>query len=106
MPQQTAVAAGDVVHMPVAFGTTIASTPLSPAYRLGLIVVAAAMLLLPLVYVALIGLVASAVVWHLTRDTWMTAGSTHLQGILVAYVAPAVAGSTLVFFMIKPILAR
>ena len=75
----------------LAFAGTIAPTRLSPAYRFGLVVVAFTMLLLPLL--------------HVTQNTWILETSSRQWG-LIAYLAPAVAGVVLVFFMVKPILAR
>ena len=89
----------------LAFSGTIAPTRLSPTYRFGLVVVSLAMLLLPVIYVALITLAAAAVVWHLATNTWILRTSG-LHWRLLVYATPAVAGSVLVFFMIKPILAR
>jgi Zn-dependent protease with chaperone function len=87
------------------FSGTIAPTRLSPAYRLGLVVVACTMLLLPLLYLGLVGAAAAAVWWHVTENTWIFNGSRG-QWRLIAYLTPAVAGVVLVFFMVKPILAR
>ena len=55
----------------IAFSETIAPTRLSAAYRCGLIVVAVAMLLLPLLYLALIAVTAWLVWLHVTHDTWI-----------------------------------
>ena len=81
-------------------------TRLSPTYRLGLVVVAVAMLLLPLVYISLIGLVGYATWWHLTANADLLSGSGGRQGRLIVYLTPAVAGAIVTFFMIKPLLAR
>jgi len=85
----------------------IEPTRLSWAYRAGLVVVAIAMLILPLVYLGLIVAAVGAVWWHLTANTWIVTGRGS-GGIwrLIAYLGPAVAGSVLAFFMVKPVLAR
>src|SRR5687768_1743022 len=87
------------------FSGKIAPTRLSPAYRVGLVFVAAAMLLLPLLYVGVIGVTGAAVWWHVTENSWLVAGRGGGQWRLLLYLAPAIAGAVLVFFMIKPILA-
>ena len=86
---------------------SIEPTRLSWAYRAGLVVVAIAMLILPLVYLGLIVATVSAVWWHLTSNTWIATGSKG-GGIwgLLAYLGPGIAGSVLAFFMVKPVLAR
>ncbi len=90
-----------------AFQGTIRPARTTPLYRLGLAVVAFAMVLLPLVYLTLIGLTAWLVVLHLKNDTWIFSGAHGRSGLiqLVAYLGPAVAGGILVFFMVKPFFA-
>ena len=87
------------------FSGTIAPTRISPTYRIALVVVAITMLLLPVIYLALIALVGAAVWWHLTANTWILRGSgTQWRALL--YLTPLVVGVVLLFFMVKPILAR
>ena len=93
----------------VSFTGTIAPTRLSPAYRPGLVVVAMAMLLLPLIYLALIGLAGTGVWWHLTKNAWLIKDNgPHLTAKwgLLFYVAPALAGAVVTLFMVKPVFAR
>ena len=90
---------------PPVFSSTIRPTRLSAAYRFGLVVVAFAMLLLPVIYLALIVAAAAAVWWHMTRNIWILNGSGGIWR-LIAFLTPVVAGLVLVFFMIKPVLAR
>src|SRR5215831_7870186 len=85
---------------------SIAPTQLTISYRAGLVVVAAAMLLLPVVYIALIALIGAGVWWHLTADTSILQSSGGAQGRLLLYLAPAIAGIVVLFFMVKPLLAR
>src|SRR5439155_17762140 len=69
-------------------------------YRLGLLVVAIIMVLLPLVYVGLIGLLGYALYYHAVYDIEIfrhTSGKAALFG----YLAPLVAGGILILFMIK-----
>ena len=68
-------------------------------------VVAAAMLLLPILYVGLIGLTGYAVWWHATQNVGIVGESTSQWRVLL-YLAPIIVGVVLTFFMIKPILAR
>ncbi len=90
-----------------AFTGTIVQTKTTPLYRVGLAVVAFAMVLLPLIYLALIALTAWLVVLHLKNDTWILSSAHGRSGLmqLVAYLGPAVAGTILVFFMVKPFFA-
>jgi hypothetical protein len=74
------------------------------AYRAGLLV-AVAMLVLPLLYLCVVVGAASGVVWWATHTGWLTRAGTN-QLTLLAYVAPISAGAILVFFMVKPIVAR
>lgn len=87
------------------FSGTIAPTRISPTYRLGLVVVAITMLLLPVLYLALIALIGVAVWWHVTSNTWILSGSG-MQWRLLVYLTPLVVGVVLLFFMVKPIFAR
>lgn len=78
----------------------------SPFYLLATFVVALAMVLLPAIYVGLIGLVGYGVYYHATQDLWILAGSGGAKGRFFVYVAPIIGGITAMFFMIKPLLAR
>jgi Zn-dependent protease with chaperone function len=84
--------------------------PISFLYRVGLILVAAVMIVLPLIYVALIALVAYGVYLHATNDTFLLGSSRHGGGGgragLLAYLGPIVIGAILLLFMIKPLFAR
>jgi Zn-dependent protease with chaperone function len=90
----------------VAFSDTIEPTAISGSYRLGLLLVTIAMILVPLLYLLLIAVVAWFLVWHLTTNTWILSGSGGGQWRLLGYLTPAVVGATLLFFMVKPIFAR
>ncbi len=76
---------------------------LSPLYRAGLAVTAFAMVLLPAVYLGIVG----AAVW----GVWLWLSTAYpllghgFMGIL-AFAAPVFAGGTVVFFLFKPLLAR
>jgi len=90
-----------------AFRGTIERTKTGPLYKAGLAVVAFAMVLLPLIYLALIALTAWGVVLHLKNDTSIVEGASGRAGLLrlILYLGPAVAGGILVFFMVKPFFA-
>jgi Zn-dependent protease with chaperone function len=75
-------------------------------YQLGLGLVALAMLLLPLIYLALIGLVGYGVYYHATENAGIiTAAETGLRWRLIAYATPILAGVTALLFMVKPLFA-
>jgi Zn-dependent protease with chaperone function len=88
-----------------AFDGIIVPNRAAPVYHAGLTFVAFAMALLPVIYLALIGLIAWGVFYHVTHDVWIL--ELKYGGLLrlIAYVAPAIAGFILVFFMIKPLFA-
>lgn len=75
-------------------------------YQLSLVVVAVAMLLLPILYVGLIGALAFGVwYWAVHSPGEIFRGGVGLWRA-VGYVAPLVGGVTGILFMIKPIFAR
>lgn len=90
-----------------AFGGTVTRPKTGVGYQLGLAIVALAMVLLPLMYLAVIACTGWGVVLHLTNDTWIVEGAHGRGGLyrLLLYLAPAVAGVILVFFMVKPFFA-
>jgi Zn-dependent protease with chaperone function len=75
-------------------------------YQLGLVVVAAAMLLLPVLYVALIGVLAFFVWMHAVHSPAVIFQAGIGIWRAAVYVGPLVAGAVGVLFMIKPILAK
>src|SRR6185436_9462239 len=91
---------------PVAFSGTIAPTAIAGSYRLGLLLVTIAMILVPLLYLLLIAGVAWFLFWHLTTNAWILRGSSSMQWRLLGYLTPVLVGGTLLFFMVKPIFAR
>jgi Zn-dependent protease with chaperone function len=102
----TAISAPELLAL---FSGTIKRPRASFLYSLGLGVVAFAMVLLPIIYVGLIGLVAWGVYAWGFAGTSLFSGHNGariaiLKGIL--YVAPLFAGVVLVFFMVKPLFAR
>jgi hypothetical protein len=83
----------------------IESVSLPFRYRLGLVVAAFAMLLLPLAYAGLTLLVGLGVWYHATHNfTWLfSAGPSFFK--LLLYAGPILAGSLCVLFMLKPVFA-
>ena len=94
----------DLAARRITFSAQITPTPISGAYRVGLFITAIAMLLLPLIYLALIAATGAGIWWHLNENSWLLERSS--QWRTLAYITPAVAGGVLMFFMVKPILAR
>jgi Zn-dependent protease with chaperone function len=91
-----------------AFQGHIAPVPVPVSYRLGALLVALVMVLLPMVYVALIGAVCYGVYYHAVNHVGML-GSVQGRGALfvfLIYGAPMVIGPILILFMIKPLFAR
>ena len=91
------------------FQGQIARPKTSIFYHVGLVLVAGTMLLLPLIYVAMVGVVAYAVYFHAVYDWKPIMGfGSYGSGLifkLIFYFAPLFAGSVVVFFMFKPLLA-
>jgi hypothetical protein len=81
--------------------------PKRPGYLLGLIVMAAVICLVPIIYCAVIALIGWGVWAHLTNDAGIF---SHVRGraalgALAIYLAPALAGILLIIFLLKPIFA-
>jgi Zn-dependent protease with chaperone function len=76
-------------------------------YRIAILLVAVAMLVLPVIYFALIGLVSWGVYWHATHDLELLSVSRYGPWVaILGYVGPIIVGCILVFFLLKPIFAR
>jgi Zn-dependent protease with chaperone function len=78
-------------------------------YSLCLLIVASFMLLLPLVYVALTGLVIAALGYHAVYDAAIfqhARGGGALRVALMVYLAPLICGVVIVAFMLKPLFAK
>jgi hypothetical protein len=91
-----------------AFQRKIAPVTTHPGYRLGILLVAVIMVLLPLIYIALIWLVAYGVYFHAVYSTGLLQagqGRVRLMAWLV-YAAPMAIGAILVLFMMKPLFSR
>ena len=93
-------------HAPAAEWRIVGETrpkSVSLLYKLGLGAVALIMVLLPIIYVAIIVLVAWGVYEHALHPRYQLGGGTVA---LLGYLAPIIVGGVLVFFMIKPLFAR
>lgn len=77
------------------------------SYAIASFVVLGLMILLPLIYVGLIGGIGYGVYYHLTHHVGMFGAVRGREGLLVlgAYVAPAVVGVLMIVFMLKPLVA-
>ncbi|MCK4658645.1 MAG: M48 family metalloprotease [Phycisphaerae bacterium] len=83
----------------------------SPLYPLGLLIVAAVMVVLPLIYIGLIGLTGYGLFHHATENIAVLGGEhgrSWRVGVfrVVVYLAPLVIGGILLVFMVKPLFAR
>ncbi len=87
------------------FHSGIQPVAVSPLYRLGLLLVTVTMVLLPLIYVGLVGLAGYAVYYHATHHLGVFQ-TLRAKAAIFVYGAPLVIGVILVFFMIKPLFAR
>jgi len=93
-----------------AFGGRIDPVRRSALYRSWVAIVALLMVLLPLIYLAIIGLIVASLGYHavhslkLFQNLGLWAGSGYVAGMI--YLVPLFAGATVVIFMVKPLLAR
>ena len=74
-------------------------------YTASLIVVGVLMVLLVGLYVAMIAAAAYGTIYHATHVGWMSDVDS-VRAVVIGYLAPLIAGVALVFFMVKPLLAR
>jgi Zn-dependent protease with chaperone function len=90
-----------------AFQGDIPRVRVSVLYRCGIALSAIMMVMLPLVYVAMIGLTAFGVYYHAAHDDGMLNAREGAPILMVGllYAGPIVAGVILVFFMLKPLFA-
>ena len=89
-----------------AFTGEIKPTRVSLFYKIGLAVVAFAMILLPAVYLAVIALAIWLIYLHVVYNTWILTGGGLIILKIIGYGGPVLAGCILVFFMIKPFFAK
>lgn len=92
-----------------AFTRPIPARRISIFYQAGLLLVAVAMILLPLIYLGIIGLAGWGVYSHAVENKeilQMGSGGRGRLGAFLLYVAPIVVGVILIAFMVKPLFAR
>src|SRR5687767_8920787 len=79
------------------FKGSVTRARVGPLYRLGMLLVAGAMLLLPLLYLGLVAIVAVATWHHAAIDPWLVAyAGDSTKGQFFLYVTPLVVGAILV----------
>jgi len=91
------------------FRGPIQRVPTTPLYKLGILATTIVMVLLPLIYVAIIGLVCLLVWFHLSNNHVILGAAGRGKAALFAlliYIAPAIVGGIMIVFMIKPIFAQ
>jgi hypothetical protein len=80
----------------------------TPLYQLGILLTTILMVILPLIYLAITGLVCLVVLWHLTHShvifSTVRGGRTMLFALLI-FAAPLVVGVIVIVFMFKPLFA-
>jgi Zn-dependent protease with chaperone function len=89
-----------------AFDGNIAPVRRSTAYRVGILVVAAAMLVLPALYPALIVAIAVLLYLHATVSLAAVVATGSVLAVVFLYALPLASGVILLFFMVKPLFAR
>jgi Zn-dependent protease with chaperone function len=108
-PAPASAAPADLrTHVLAGFRGEISRVRTTPMYQLGILLTAILMVLLPLLYLAIIGLVCLAVWWHLANNHVIfgaVRGKAALMA-LVIYAAPLVIGVIVIAFMFKPLFAR
>jgi predicted Zn finger-like uncharacterized protein len=75
-------------------------------YRIGIILVTTAMLMLPVLYLALVAAIGWLLVWHATTNTELFHYVGSFWTVIFFYAGPLIAGTILLLFMIKPLFAR
>lgn len=92
-----------------AFGDPVPKTPVSFFYMAGLMIVALVMVLLPLLYLAMIGAAGWLVYYWATHFTFIMHAGGGVRVMLLkvlVYITPLFSGLIMVFFMVKPLFAR
>ncbi len=87
-------------------GAPIEGKRTSILYVMALFVVAGGMVMLPAIYLAMIGGVMYAVYYHTTNHATILHLGITSYGRFLVFVIPILAGTVLVIFMIKPLFAR
>ena len=106
--RKTGLSATCSAEMLEAFQGNIEPVKTPVSYRLGILLVALVMVILPVIYLGIIVCVGCAVYYHAVHDTAIV---TAVRGrfavlALLVYLAPMIIGGILVLFMFKPFLSR
>lgn len=110
-PSARRPAANESLHLVMrdvleAFQGEIQPIRMKAVYGVGVFLLAIAMLVLPAIYLALVGAVAYLVYFHATHNLSAIAGLHSTWALLFLYLGPLVVGAILLFFMVKPLVAR
>lgn len=91
-----------------AFQGNIRQQGTSFVYQIGLLLVTAAIVMLPVLYLALVILAGYGVYWWATEFSWLLGGvgGRAMLAKFTLYATPLFAGCVVLFFMVKPLLAR
>lgn len=89
-----------------AFEGQIKPVKTSILYQAGLLFVAAAMIIVPIVYLSIIAAVAYGGYLHAVNDVGVLREVRNARGALLVYLGPLFACGVLLLFLIKPIFAR
>jgi Zn-dependent protease with chaperone function len=76
------------------------------AYHVGILLLTAAVLVLPALYLALVAAVAYLLYYHATAHLAVVSAMRNWWALLFLYIGPLVVGAILLFFMVKPLFAR
>ena len=76
------------------------------AYRAWILVVAAVMLLLPMIYLGLVALVGYGIYWHATHHATIFREVRSAKAAILLYAGPIAVGGIVLAFMLKPLFAR
>ncbi len=75
-------------------------------YRLGILLATVFVLLLPCCYVGVIVLIGWGMVWHAIHDAWLVFADGRNFAKSVLYLAPLIAGTIVIAFLIKPLIPK
>lgn len=107
--QPSGAAAADGLSAAVlraALSGQIEPVPVTWTYRQGLFLVALATVLLPVLYLGVVALAGWAVYLHVVHDGWILTSGRFGLWRAIGFFGPIVAGGVVVFFLLKPLLAR
>ncbi len=93
----------------------IERVPVARSYRLGILLVSIFMIMLPLIYICLIGVVGWGIWYHAVNHTGMMASAGGVSGrnsgravifAFLLYLMPIISGGALILFMLKPLFSK